>query len=539
MKPGENIEKRIKNFDIDTDARIDEVVLGELLHAQKMSKEPTLSSSQPNIWRIIMENKKIRLTTVVTAILMISLFLYFSDTSIVTKAYAMSDMPDVLYSAQNLHMKKISRLSFNYSSGSGRRGTSMRGGINAGASGANNESSVVEVDTEYWIDFANGRWKTPFIGYGMGGGIRPGGRETSGPEVNVSEKICAGGDFEMLVDHDRKTVFYTRVNEFQKKLRCYQHAKIFVNEALGEPDFYDSYQIIGQEEIDGEIYDIWEAIMEKRLRHAYKDNNWLPPEAAEFAYEPARKIQAWLSPQTGDLAKTIRWTQRNGQWQKGNETTLVEYNIDMPDEIFALEPPPGYRCLNSKRSAKAPELIRGRGSILSVQLSTHIGFALPNGSIIACWGSYDKKSQRPQNMLFKDLQMGGPLPKLPFEVYALEATLRGEEFTFEGYHLAYTKKNGEFYEWAIYIPTKYIDSKYSDMLNYDFIFRNNTTRKLDVNSLGSSVRPELTIKNQQDFETYVLGAMAEMSNDGNIPEQITYEKVLKLSDQLYDSLNQY
>jgi hypothetical protein len=76
------------------------------------------------------------------------------------------------------------------------------------------------------------------------------------------------------------------------------------------------------------------------------------------------------------------------------------------------------------------------------------------------------------------------------------------------------------------------------MLNYDFIFRNNTTRELDVNSLGSSVRPELTIKNQQDFETFVLGAMAELSNDGNIPEQITYEKVLRLSDQLYDSLTQ-
>ncbi|MHC4927047.1 MAG: hypothetical protein ACYTER_06895, partial [Planctomycetota bacterium] len=71
-----------------------------------------------------------------------------------------------------------------------------------------------------------------------------------------------------------------------------------------------------------------------------------------------------------------------------------------------------------------------------------------------------------------------------------------------------------------------------------FIFRNNTTRKLDVNSLGSSVRPELTIKNQQDFETFVLGAVAELSHDGNIPEQITYEKVLKLSGQLYDSLTQ-
>jgi len=416
----------------------------------------------------------------------------------------------------------------------------MRGGVNAGASGVGGKVSTgtVEVETEEWIDFANGRWRTPFLGSGSGGGMGSRGPETSQPEVSVAEKICAGGDFEMLVDHDRKTVFYTRVNEFQKRLKCHRYAKILLHEALGEPDWYDSYEIIGQEEIDGRTYDIWQAIKEKQLRHTFKENNWLPVEAAEFAYDPARKKQVWLCPETGEFARTIGWTQRNGQWHRGSEITLVERNIDIPDEIFSLEPPPGYRPLNSKYSAEASELIQGRGSTLSICLSTHIGFALPDGSIIACWGSYDEKSRRPQGPLFENLQMGGPLPKLPFEVYALEATHKGEEFAFEGCHFAYTQKNGEFYEWALYIPSQDIDPRYSEMLNYNFIFRNNTSRKVDVNSLGSSVRAELTIENQQDFETFVLGAMAELSDNRTVPEHVTYQNVLDLTQDLKQAMQQ-
>jgi hypothetical protein len=298
---------------------------------------------------------------------------------------------------------------------------------------------------------------------------------------------------------------------------------------------YDSYRIIGQEEIDGKTYDIWEAILEKRLLPGLKKNNWLPPEAAEFVYRPAIKIQVWLSPETGEFAKTIRWIQRNDRWYKGSETTLVEHNIDMPDEIFAIEPPRGYNLLNTKYSAEAPELIQGQGSTLSVWLSSHIGFALPDGSVIACWSSHDDKSQTPQDSLFENLEMGGPLPKLPFEVYALEATHKDEEFTFEGCHLAYAKKNGIFYEWAIYIPLQDIDPKYSEMLNYNLLFHNNTSRYIDVNSLGTSVRAELTIENQQDFETFVLGAMAELSDEGLVPEHLSYENVLRLVDELRDS----
>ncbi len=534
MRPADNINELIKKLQLKASAELDKRVHDDISAALTKSEKTKSARPESNIWRTIMKSRKIQLATAATVILIVSLICYWSDTSIVTKAYAISDMPELLYSAQNLHMKKIDRLSFSFSSssGPGRRGASGRGGFYGGAPGADGNTTTVEVETEYWIDLANGRWRTPFLGFSGGGGIGPGGPETSQPTVSVAERICAGGDFEMLVDHDRKTVFYTRLTEFRKKLKCRQRAKLLVNEALGEPDWYDSYQVIGQEEIDGKTYDIWQAIMEKRLLPSFKENNWLPPEAAEFAYEPARKIQVWLSPETGEFAKTIRWTQRNGQWHKGSETTLVEHNIDMPDEIFALEPPQGYRPLNSKYSATTPELSQGRSSILSIWLSNHIGFALPDGSIIACWGSYDKKSRRPQGPLFKNLEMGGPLPKLPFEVYALEATHKDKEFTFEGYHLAYTKKNGSFYEWAIYIPSQDIDTKYSEMLNYNLIFRNNTPRKVNVNSVGPSVRAELTIKNKKDFDIWIRGAMAELSDNGIAPENVTYENVTKVIGNL-------
>jgi hypothetical protein len=520
-----HIEEFVKDIPFETpDDKHRDVLKKQLLSAYPKNRlQSTVHTAR--IWRTIMKSRKIQLATAATVILIVSLICYWSDTPMVTQAYGISDMPELLYSARNLHMKKIDRLSFNFASSSSSGGQIASRG----------RGSTVEVDTEYWLDLDNGRWRTPFLGFSMGGGIGPGSPETSETGVSVAERICDGGEFEILLDHDKKTAFYIRLTDFQKQLKCLQYAKTIVSQSLGNPDMYDSYRIIGQEEIDGKTYDIWEAILEKRLLPSFKENNWLPPEAAEFAYEPARKIQVWLSPETGEFAKTIRWTQRNGQWYEGSETTLVEHNIDMPDEIFAIEPPRGYSLLNTKYSAEAPELIQGQGSALSIWLSTHIGFALPDGSVIACWSSHDGKSQTPQDPLFEDLEMGGPLPKLPFEVYTLEATHKGEEFTFEGYHLAYTKRNGIFYEWAIYIPSQDIDPKYSEMLNYNLIFRNNTSRYIDVHSLGTSVRAEFTIGNKQDFETFVLGAMAELSDEGLVPEHLSYENVLRLADELRDS----
>ena len=66
MKPAKNIEKLIKSIDIDTNAKVDEFVLNDILDAQQKTK-PALV--KPNIWRIIVKSRTTRLAAAVVVIL--------------------------------------------------------------------------------------------------------------------------------------------------------------------------------------------------------------------------------------------------------------------------------------------------------------------------------------------------------------------------------------------------------------------------------------------------------------------------------------
>ena len=57
MRPAENIEKLIKNINIDTNAKIDEEVLSEVVEAFEKSKTKKTSAIEQNIGRIIMKSK--------------------------------------------------------------------------------------------------------------------------------------------------------------------------------------------------------------------------------------------------------------------------------------------------------------------------------------------------------------------------------------------------------------------------------------------------------------------------------------------------
>jgi hypothetical protein len=57
MRPVENIEKLVKDIDIDTNAKIDEAVLGEVVEAFEKSKVKKTSAIEQNIWKIIMKSR--------------------------------------------------------------------------------------------------------------------------------------------------------------------------------------------------------------------------------------------------------------------------------------------------------------------------------------------------------------------------------------------------------------------------------------------------------------------------------------------------
>lgn len=67
MRP-ENIKKWIKDTNIDTNAKMDEVVLDDILKALEQSKKQT-AAKQPSIWRTIMKRKITKLATAAVIII--------------------------------------------------------------------------------------------------------------------------------------------------------------------------------------------------------------------------------------------------------------------------------------------------------------------------------------------------------------------------------------------------------------------------------------------------------------------------------------
>ena len=87
MRPTENIEKLIKNIEVDTNAKVDEVVLGDVLKAFEKSKKIKSAISQPSIWRIIMKSKVTRLTAAAVIVVGSLVSVYVLDNRLSSRAF--------------------------------------------------------------------------------------------------------------------------------------------------------------------------------------------------------------------------------------------------------------------------------------------------------------------------------------------------------------------------------------------------------------------------------------------------------------------
>jgi len=103
MKPSENIEKLIKKTDIDTNAKMDEVLLGEVLKAFEKSKKKKSTTPQQNIWRIIMKSRMTKFAASAAVIIAFILSMTLSDKTVVP-AFGMNDVLAAMAKAEWLHM---------------------------------------------------------------------------------------------------------------------------------------------------------------------------------------------------------------------------------------------------------------------------------------------------------------------------------------------------------------------------------------------------------------------------------------------------
>jgi hypothetical protein len=106
MKPAENIEKLIKNINIDTNAKTDNAVLGDVIEAFEKSKGKKTSATEQNIWRIIMKSKITKITAAAVIVLAVVFSMTIFDKSM-PSAYAIEQTIQANHSVQYLHIRAI------------------------------------------------------------------------------------------------------------------------------------------------------------------------------------------------------------------------------------------------------------------------------------------------------------------------------------------------------------------------------------------------------------------------------------------------
>jgi len=468
----------------------------ECSHAKETNNIP--------IWRKIMKSHYSKLATAAAILVLAAVALIVLDKS-TAPAYAITDLPREFEQARIIHLQGWHYFP-EHTMPDGRK--------------------IPPVEINDWIDVENSRSRHSGAGLGI---------DSRGVRVTVSETI-SDGPYRMSINHTDRSAAYYRVSPYQQKLTTYQMSKLLSGQLFGGIQQLSDSVVVGREQIDGVAYDIWQS------------------DASGFRWK------MWLSADSGKLGRAQILSQvASGRWELQRDYQVIEYNVEVPEGVFTMDPPSGYTTANSPETAVLEELGGGGGvgyedDQHSLQCDIKMSFTLSDGSVLLGWFSTDRgrggsarvnqkkdsdtressdahgTSVVPTEASFEGLTFGGPVPKLPVEIYALKPAGGDIEVTYEGHHLAYTRKGDKLIEWSLYVPSGTPPSNVKQ-LGYEVQYRFNLDPKPGW-IIHMTAEYGIPIRKVEDFDAWVLGAMAELSDSGTAPAQVTYPPVLKLIQQV-------
>lgn len=470
-----------------------------------------------SLWRRIMENRYSKLATAAAVIVIAAVSLVVFDRT-TTPVYALGDLPAAFDRAHVIHVQGWQYFPFNKRS---------------------DGTSIEPVALEWWLDLENGRMRQTQVGMMQSSRMSSHGVE-SNTTVTVKDTIC-NGPYMMILDHGGKTATFMRLSDFCRQLMTYQQSRLLWSQLCAQPARLDDFVKTGQEDIDGVKYDIWQLDSAGGMGGIVAGGGgggggWSSGGTGSaqggFAM-PALSMRSrlWIATDTGQLGRAqVLSRMGDGEWQVQQDYRTINYDVTAPDSVFATEPPEGYTAGNSKETAPTLDLPRSRVQCGNLACYTPMSFTLGDGSVILAWQSVDEGTDASQEPLFANLTFGGPVPKLPIEFYGLKPAGTSNGVTYTGCHLGHTLKAGQFIEWALYVPdtTPPAAVKYT---GYDVLWRFNSTSAPN-GGIGLKAMYGVPIVTAEDFDKWVGGAMAELSDTGAAPDQLTYQSVLQLSRQV-------
>ncbi len=483
MTPKETIEEKLEKLGraIGSDNSIVKNVMSRIDTATFF--ESNRINDKPLVRRIIM-NRFTKLAAAAAVIIAIGTGILYLTGDGTTPAYGITDVPELFNKAGVIHTQ--GRIYF--------PGHKMPDG-----------QEIPPVEMEQWIDLENSRVRFTGVGLSVG---------PNEVRINLGETV-SDGQYKMCLSHTDKSAVFFRISDYIRMLETHYSLNQMFGQMFGDVEMLDSFVKAGQEEINGVEYEIWQAEdVEHRQRYTY-----------------------WLSSSTGESGRVEAWAKLDdGQWGLHYEYYRIDRNVEVPEWVFTIDAPEGYALKNTKETATPLELDDGSSvHCRSLTLDPRISFTLSDGSVVVGWYSVDRQSTMPQEQLFEGLEFGTSLPKLPVEIYSLKPIGWSGDIAYIGRHLACTHTREKFIEWSLYVPDG-LPPKRSEMRGYEVLYRFNL--EYEPKWIIGYTLDGLLIETAEDFDKWVLGAMAELSDDGTAPENVTYESVLQLAEQVRESLAQ-
>jgi hypothetical protein len=487
MRPTDNIEKQIKKLHYNSTPEASDRLHENLLSAFENQNKQYSAPTGPNIWRIIMKNKNVRFITAAIFIIAALLALTIFNKTVKT-TYAITDIHQLLRQARTVHIK----------------------GWTIKPVPGMEVDKIPRYPLNFWFDLEN-----ECIRYSQTGSMTKDGKTTF-----TELETVFNDQFMMNLDHTNKTVSYSKVGQFTKKIMIRQNLDGVLNQLFKSVKSLGSFEKTGQENIEGVTYEIWQGEYDIDVPNV-----------------PKVKMQTFFDPRTGNIASMKASTKINDvDWLPVLDITSIKRNIDLPEQIFSTTPPADYTAQNTKETAKEISGIMSFGNYHygNLVLRLHISFTLSDGSILFCWSNTaSKQKDSQQSLFFEDLIPGSQLPQLPVVVEKIESMM-GQPLTYTGRHLAFTQRDGQFFEWSLYVPNT---PPAEPSLAYKIIHKINDPDAKENSNQTPFMSAIVVIDSQKDFENLVLGAMAHLS-DNNQPPDLTYQTVLNLTNKIRRSLNE-
>ena len=443
---------------------------------------------RPDIWRNIMKSKITKLAA--TAVIVVTVLIGLHWFSAAVPAYGITEALELWRNAEIIHIKGWQYLH------------------------TGDDTQLDKFPFESWFDKKNGLLRDwhPVGWFGDYTTETPRYYLTVSDGQFIMETSCYTSFDDNKV---HPVVSFTKLSSFQQRL--WIHTMEPFPAYMANLNQVKGFTKVGREQIKNKTVDIWQG----EITSAGKTI-------------PFIKKKIWLSPETGEIVRIFIWRnveENSIRWVSGMDVNTIEYNVIPPSDSFKTDPPEGYELRNTKETAIERELGEDGG----VRFYGCIGFTLKDSSVIFGWHA-NHLPEESQAHLFENLEQGGPLPDLPAQIVGLKPWPVEGDITCLGRHLAYTQKKGKFYEWGIYVPDRNVPER-STFQDYKIISKYNGVEPRRFGGRPNLIGQELVINSEREFNTWVLGAMAELSDNGEAPEHVTYKNILQLARKIRKSLN--